>query len=182
MLVAVAYKTGNSVIWLHYNDAIMGTIASQITSLTIVYSTVYSDADKRKYQSSASLGFVRGIHRGTVNSPSPVNSPHKWPVTRKMFPFDDGIKHGTDHCITIPFTVQQWTISSFNSWNENKLWNYETSAWYILKVSYCCVGVFWARHLRLWVLLTGRDPAALCIINASVNFSRSSSFCSNKTL
>ena len=54
-------------------------------SLTIVYSTVYSDADQRKHQSSASLAYVWGIHRG------PVNSPHKWPVTRKMFPFDDVI-------------------------------------------------------------------------------------------
>ena len=63
----------------------MCAIASQITSLTIVYSTVYSDADERKHQSSASLAFVRGIHRG------PVNSPHKWPVTRKMFSFDDVI-------------------------------------------------------------------------------------------
>ena len=61
----------------------MGTIASQITSLTIVYSTVYSGTDKKKHQSSASLAFVWGIHWG------PVNSPHKWPVTRKMFPFDD---------------------------------------------------------------------------------------------
>ena len=69
----------------HYDDVIMGAIASQITSLTIVYSTVYSDADQRKYQSSASLAFVRGIHRG------PVNSPHKWPVTRKMSPFGDVI-------------------------------------------------------------------------------------------
>ena len=51
----------------------MGAIASQITSLTIVYSTVYSDADQRKHQSSA------------------VNSPHKLPVTRKKFPFDDVI-------------------------------------------------------------------------------------------
>ena len=58
---------------------------SQITSLTIVYSAVYSGEDQRKHQSSASLAFVRGIHRG------PVNSPHKWPVTRKMFPFDDVI-------------------------------------------------------------------------------------------
>ena len=47
----------------HYIDVIMGTIASQITSLTIVYSTVYSGADQRKHQSSASLAFVRGIHR-----------------------------------------------------------------------------------------------------------------------
>ena len=72
-------------IFVHYNDVIMGAIASQITSLTIVYSTVYSNADQRKHLSSASLAFVKGIHRG------PVNSPHKWPVTRKMFPFDDVI-------------------------------------------------------------------------------------------
>ena len=51
----------------------------------IVYSTVYPGADQRKHQSSASLAFVRGIHR------SPVNSPHKGPVTRNMFPFDDVI-------------------------------------------------------------------------------------------
>ena len=63
----------------------MDTIASQITSLTIVYSTVYSDADQRKYQSSSSLAFGRGIHQ------RPVNSPHNWPVTRKMFQFDDVI-------------------------------------------------------------------------------------------
>ena len=66
----------------------MDAIASQITSLTIVYSTVDSDADQREHQSSASLTFVRGIHRG------PVNSPRKWPVTRKMFPFDDVIMQG----------------------------------------------------------------------------------------
>ena len=69
----------------HYDDVIMSTIASQITSLTIVYSTVYSSADQSKHQSSASLAFVWEIHRG------PVNFPHKWPVTRKMFPFDDVI-------------------------------------------------------------------------------------------
>ena len=45
------------------SDIIMGAIASQITSLTIVLSTVYSDADKKKHQSSATLAFVRGIHR-----------------------------------------------------------------------------------------------------------------------
>ena len=70
---------------LHYNDVIMGAIAFQITSPTIVYSTVYSDADERKHQSSASLALVWGIQRW------PVNSPHKWPVTRKMFQFDDVI-------------------------------------------------------------------------------------------
>ena len=56
---------------LHYNDVIMGAIASYITSLTIVCSTVYSSAGQRKHQSSASLAFVRGNHWG------PVNSPHK---------------------------------------------------------------------------------------------------------
>ena len=71
--------------FFHYDDVVMGAMASQITSLTIVYSTVYSDADQSKHQSSASLAFVRGIHRG------PVNSTHKWPVTRKVFPFDDVI-------------------------------------------------------------------------------------------
>ena len=69
----------------HYNDVIMSAMASQITSLTIIYSTVYSGTDERKHQSSVSLAFVRGIHRW------PVNSPHKGPVTRKMFPFDDVI-------------------------------------------------------------------------------------------
>ena len=69
----------------HYSDVILGAMASQITSLTIVCSTIYSGPDQRKHQNSASLAFVRGIHRW------PVNSPHKWPVTRKMFPFDDVI-------------------------------------------------------------------------------------------
>ena len=69
----------------HYRDVIMGAMAFQITSLTIVYSTVHSRADQRKHQSSASLAFVRGIHRW------PVNSLHKYPVTRKMFPFEDVI-------------------------------------------------------------------------------------------
>ena len=75
---------------LHYSAVIMGHVALQITSLKIVYWTVYWGADLRKHQSSASLDFEReytgrGIHRW------PVNSPHKRRVTRKMFPFDDVI-------------------------------------------------------------------------------------------
>ena len=69
----------------HYCDVIMVAIASQITSLTIVYSMVYSGADQRKRQSSASLVFVRRIHRW------PINYMHRWLVTRKMFSFDDVI-------------------------------------------------------------------------------------------
>ena len=63
----------------------MSAMVSHITRLTIVYSGVYSGADQRKHQSSASRAFVWEIHRW------PVNSPHKRPVTRKMFPFDDVI-------------------------------------------------------------------------------------------
>ena len=73
-------KSPNALKWRHN-----GGIASQITILTIVYSTIYLGVDQRKHQSSASLAFLRRIHRGLVNSP------HKWPVTRKMFPFDDVI-------------------------------------------------------------------------------------------
>ena len=76
----------------------MAAMASQITSLTSVYSTIYSGADQRKHQSSASLAFVWGIHRG------PVNSPHKWPVTRQMFPFDDVIMFEL-HLTAIPFDI-----------------------------------------------------------------------------
>ena len=65
------------------NDVIMGAKACQITSPTIVYSTIHSGADQRKHQSSALLAIVRGINRW------PVNSPHEWPVTRKMFPLDN---------------------------------------------------------------------------------------------
>ena len=78
-------------LWWHYNDVIMGAIASQITSLTVVYSTVCSNPDQRKHQSSASLAFVPGIHRW------PVNSPHKWPVMRKMFSYDDVIMGQLKH-------------------------------------------------------------------------------------
>ena len=63
----------------HYSDVIMGAMASQITRLTIVYSTVSSITDQRKHQSSASLAIVRGIRRW------PVNFPHKGPVMRQMF-------------------------------------------------------------------------------------------------
>ena len=63
----------------------MSAMASRITRLMIVCSNDYAGADQRKHQSSASLAFMRGIRRW------PVNSPHKVPVTRNTFPFDDGI-------------------------------------------------------------------------------------------
>ena len=69
----------------HYSDVIMSTMASQPTDISIVYSTVCSGIDQRKHQSSASLAFVRESHWWLVNSL------HKGPVMRKMFPFDDVI-------------------------------------------------------------------------------------------
>ena len=63
----------------------MRMMASQITSVSIVHSTVCSGADQRIHQSSVSLAFVSGIHRW------PMNSPHKGQITRKMLPFDDVI-------------------------------------------------------------------------------------------
>ena len=81
---AIGCQFGKSL--LHYSDVIIGTMASQITRISIVYSTVCSGSVQRKHQNSASQAFVGGIHR------SPVNSSHKGPVTvRKMFPFDDVI-------------------------------------------------------------------------------------------
>ena len=72
--------TLGGILAIHYDDVIMTMLASQITSLMVVYSIVYSGVNQRKHQSSAPLAFVREIHRG-----------HKWPVTRKMFPLDDVI-------------------------------------------------------------------------------------------
>ena len=95
---------------IHYSDVIMGAIASQITSLTIVYSTVYSGADQRKHQSSASPVFVRGIHRW------PGNSPHKGPVTRKIFLFDDVIMINpmTWQSTTKPRVCKEWKSININ--------------------------------------------------------------------
>ena len=71
----------------------MSAMASQITSLMIIYSTVYSRADQSKHQSSASLAFVRGIHWW------PVNSPHEGIVTQKMYESDDVIIYTLSHRI-----------------------------------------------------------------------------------
>ena len=70
---------------LYHYGCIMMAMASQITGGPIVYSTICSGADQRKHQSSAWLAFVRGIHRW------PFDSPHKGPITRKIFPSDDVI-------------------------------------------------------------------------------------------
>ena len=90
----------------------MSAMASQITGVSSVYSTVCSGADQRKHQSSVSLAFVRGIHQG------PVNSLHKGPVRQKMFPFDDIIMIGNhslclrsvDNSAIVPFHKSQCAL------------------------------------------------------------------------
>ena len=124
----------------------MGAVASQITSLTIVCWTVYSDADQRKHQSSASLAFVRGIHRGLVNSP------HKWPVTRKMFPFDDVIMvFGSALSVYISCRVElvcvyfEFTLLSSTWWTQNghKLAHREHTKFPEHTLAQSCWGVFY---------------------------------------
>ena len=77
---------------VHYIDITMSVMVSQITSLAIVCSGVYSGAYQRKHQSSTSLAFVWRIHQWLVNSP------HKGPVTRKVVPFDDVIMFQIQWC------------------------------------------------------------------------------------
>ena len=82
-ITLVSKRRGHPLSDARYNDVIRNAMVSQITGVSIVCSTVGSGADQRKRQSSASLAFVRGINWW------PANSPHKRPVTREMFPFDD---------------------------------------------------------------------------------------------
>ena len=75
-----------------FSDIMTSAMASQIISIWIVFSTGCSGTDHRKHQSSTSLALVRGIHWW------PVDSPHKGPVTWKMFPFDDFLMfHSLQH-------------------------------------------------------------------------------------
>ena len=105
---------------LHNNDVIMSAMSSQITSLAIVYSTVYSGANQRQHQSSESLAFVRGIQRW------PVNSTHKGPVTRKMFPFDDVIMDCQEDEPATPLaTTNRWRDAFVFSWEMHNVYMLE---------------------------------------------------------
>ena len=92
----------------HNNDVIMSTMASQITSLAIVCSTVYSGADQRKHESSASLAFVRGIHRWPVNSPAQRAS-NAENISIWWRHNDNGIP-----CTLLGFAAIIWLISTQN--------------------------------------------------------------------
>ena len=99
---------GNPQLTNRLQDVIMSTVASQITSVSIACSIVCLVANQRIHQSSASLAFVREIHRW------PVNSPHKGSVTRKMFLFDDVIMD-SPHGRTVMRGIDLFFVESLNS-------------------------------------------------------------------
>ena len=87
-------------IFFHYSDVIMSVMVSPITGISIVYPPVCSDIDQSKHQSCTSLVFVREIHWW------PLNSPHKGPITQKMFPFDDVIIFNENVWISIRISLK----------------------------------------------------------------------------
>ena len=140
---------------IHYDDVIMTMLESQITSLTVVYSIVYSGVHQRKHQSSASLAFVREIHRG------PVNFPHKWPVTRKMFPFDDVIMLTNTLVRTVHVFSTNVSWGSFTAhWNATLQWHHISvmvSLLIDMFSQYLKTKVTWKPHItgHLWGESTG---------------------------
>ena len=118
---------------LHLSDVIMRAMASQITSVSIVYSNISSGANQRKHYSSASLTCVRGIHRW------PTNSPHKGPVTRNKCPFHDIIRSISAKpcawfswvCLSIVITSVKCELVQLNNPNSRLLhWCWGTAEGY----------------------------------------------------
>ena len=134
---------------VQYSNVIRSAMASQITSLTLVYSTVYSSADQRKHQSSASRTFVSGIHRCLANSP------HKGPVTRKMVPFDDVIMLFINWYRRYPRLVYDVY------WPESNIWGFEE----MLQISILCT-----KNIKqaLYCYMTIRLTNITCPINHTV--------------
>ena len=142
----------------HYIDVIMGAIAYQITSLTIDYSTFYSGADQRKHQNSVSLAFVGGIHRW------PVNSPHKGPVTRKMFPFGDVIMTKVTVMGEVWGVSQCWEYLLYTEivFAMNSLWASDAIWWHksgstLAQVMGCCLMAPNNCLSRCWPI-SSKDP------------------------
>ena len=69
---------------VHYSDVIKGAMTSHHPHDCLL-NRLFRRRTTNTPKLYTSLAFVRGIHRW------PVNSPHKWPVTRNIFPFDDVI-------------------------------------------------------------------------------------------
>ena len=98
----------------HCSDVIMSAIASPIPASRLFTQPFIQGADQRKHQSSALLAFVRGIHRW------PANYPHKEPVTRKMFPFDDVIMVVSIQRVILLFLPVEWS---------RRMWGNLTGTW-----------------------------------------------------
>ena len=124
----------------HYSGAIIGAMASQITSLTIVYATVYSGADQRKHKSSASLAFMQVIRRW------PVNSPHKGPVTRKKsFHLMTSSWHYSDQkCAHV---CSEWCVVGYGAGASWDLWNWSIGHWQQPGLSWTTVFVHGTKYI-----------------------------------
>ena len=151
----------------------MSAMASQIASLTIVYLTVYSGANQRKHQSSASLAFVRGIHRW------PVNSSHKGPVTRKVFPFDDVIMSSANHGWPNDGYSQQ-TIYCFISY---PLWLGPLVSTFVTFPNFLLIiitKVSTSNYCKIWIMNSHKAfEKSFYFFDDSLRNSTNLSFCSN---
>ena len=105
----------------------MSAMASQLTSLTFGYSTVYSGADQRKHHSTASLAFMRGIHRWAGNSP------HKWNGQQRGKCF---------HLMTASWVIQKIWVKSFSTWlQQQNRTNHEQCAYSFACIANCVNGI-----------------------------------------
>ena len=140
----------------HHNDLMISAMASKITSLTIVYSTVYSGTEQRKHQRCTSLAFGRGIHKG--------------PVTQTMFPFDDVITCQfiiISPCATLIYCQEKWTAGSLC----HELWSYEASKTCKHHSTLCIVSTasrHGSAHIITWLCGFWREMASFFSIAADL--------------
>ena len=127
----------------HCNYVIMGEMASQITRLTIVYSTIYSGVDHRKHQNSESLTFVRGIHWW------PVNSPHKGLLTQKIF----HLLTSSCHRVVLLATCMRKDFQTRRTW----------SLWKLAYITCTCTHFFWQNQRTQMIShLTHNQTSFVC--------------------
>ena len=121
----------------HYDDVIMSAIASQITSLAIVYSTVYSDVDQRKHQSSASLAFVRGIHRHRWIPPQRASNAENLSIWWRHHVIDNESVYLLSSVTRNPWK-RTWSVARFRKFS---------SAIMIIKILFKLINKNWQNHV-----------------------------------